>query len=45
MVIPALIGARLYARVSDATFRRLILVLLLISGIVLLASSLPKLIG
>jgi uncharacterized membrane protein YfcA len=45
MVIPALIGARLYARVSDAAFRRLILVLLLISGIVLLASSVPKLLG
>src|SRR6266404_2918990 len=43
MVFPALIGARLYARVSEATFRRLILVLLLISGIVLLASSVPKL--
>jgi uncharacterized membrane protein YfcA len=45
MVIPALIGARLYARFSDATFRRVVLVLLLISGLVLLVSSLPKLIG
>ncbi len=43
MVIPTLIGARLYARVSDATFRRLVLILLLLSGVVLLASSLPKL--
>jgi len=43
MAIPALIGARLYARFSDATFRRLILILLLISGLVLLASSVPKL--
>jgi uncharacterized membrane protein YfcA len=43
MVIPALIGARLYARVSDATFRRVVLILLLLSGVVLLASSLPKL--
>jgi len=45
MVIPALIGARLYAGFSDATFRRLILILLLISGLVLLASSVPKLLA
>jgi uncharacterized membrane protein YfcA len=43
MVIPALLGARLYARFSDAVFRRLVLVLLLISGVVLLISSVPKL--
>ena len=43
MAIPALIGARLYARFSDATFRRVVLILLLISGVVLLVSSLPKL--
>jgi hypothetical protein len=45
MVIPAILGARLYARFSDATFRRVVLVLLLISGVVLLASSLPKLLA
>lgn len=45
MIIPALIGARLYARFSDATFRHFILILLLISGCVLLASSVPKLLA
>jgi uncharacterized membrane protein YfcA len=45
VVVPALIGARLYARFSDATFRRLILILLLISGCALLASSVPKLLS
>ena len=45
MVIPAFLGARLYTRFSDATFRRLILILLLISGLVLLASSVPKLLA
>ena len=43
MAIPALIGARLYARFSEATFRRVVLTLLLISGVVLLISSLAKL--
>jgi uncharacterized membrane protein YfcA len=45
MTIPALIGARLYAGFSDAAFRRVVLILLLISGVVLLASSVPKLIN
>jgi hypothetical protein len=35
---------RLYTRFSDAGFRRLILVLLSLSGIVLLAASIPKLV-
>jgi uncharacterized protein len=43
MVIPAILGARLYARFSDAVFRRVLLILLLISGVVLLVSSVPKL--
>jgi uncharacterized protein len=43
MVIPAILGARLYARFSDAAFRRVVLLLLLISGVVLLVSSVPKL--
>lgn len=45
MVAPALIGIRLYARIDDAAFRRLVLILLLASGVVLLATSLPKLLG
>ncbi len=43
MVVPTLIGVRLYARFSDAGFRQLILGLLSISGVVLLAASVPHL--
>ena len=43
MVVPTLIGARLYRRFSDAAFRRLILILLTASGAVLVASTLPHL--
>jgi hypothetical protein len=39
MVVPTLIGARLYRRFSDAGFQRLVLILLTISGAVLVASS------
>lgn len=45
MLIPALFGAGLYARLDQATFRRLILILLLLAGTGLLASSLPRLIA
>ena len=45
MIVPTLIGARLYRRFSEAAFRRLVLVLLTLSGFVLLALSLPRLIG
>ena len=43
MVLPTLLGIRLYARFSDVGFRRLILVLLSLSGVVLLLASVPKL--
>jgi len=39
-LIGALLGARAYARVSPQTFQRVVLVMLLVSGCVLLASSL-----
>jgi uncharacterized membrane protein YfcA len=42
MLIPTLIGARLYLRFTDASFRRLILLLLTASGVVLVATSLPR---
>ena len=42
MVVPTLIGVRLYARFSDAGFRQLVLGLLSISGMVLLAASVPR---
>jgi uncharacterized membrane protein YfcA len=45
MLVPSLLGTRAYARLGHAAFQRLLLVLLLFSGIGLLASSLPHLIG
>jgi uncharacterized protein len=44
MLIPSLLGARMYIGISDASFRKVVLSLLTASGIALLASSLPKLI-
>jgi uncharacterized membrane protein YfcA len=44
MVIPSLIGARMYTKISDAAFRRLILAILSLTGISLLISSVPRLI-
>jgi uncharacterized membrane protein YfcA len=41
MLIPSLLGARLYLGVSDATFRAIVLGLLTLAGVALLASSLP----
>jgi uncharacterized protein len=43
MLVPTLIGARLYRRFSDAGFRRLILVLLTASGGILAGSALSRL--
>jgi len=45
MLIPVMLGARLYIGISDAAFRKLVLSLLMASGIALLASSLPKLLA
>lgn len=44
MLIPSLLGAKLYTKISDAAFRRLILVILAMTGIALLISSVPKLV-
>ncbi len=44
MVIPSLLGAKLYTKISDVAFRRLILIILSATGIALLISSVPKLI-
>ncbi len=43
MLVPVLLGARLYTGISEARFRQIVLGLLTVSGIVLLASSLPQL--
>ncbi|WP_332690560.1 sulfite exporter TauE/SafE family protein [Bosea sp. (in: a-proteobacteria)] len=45
MLIPTLLGTRLYIGISEAAFRRIVLGLLTLSGFALLASSLPKLAG
>jgi uncharacterized protein len=39
IVLPVWLGARLYARIDERTFRRIVTVLLLLSGVLLLASS------
>ncbi|KAG0922945.1 hypothetical protein G6F31_019713 [Rhizopus arrhizus] len=45
MLVPALLGARVYIGISEARFRQLVLSLLTASGIALLASSLPALLA
>ena len=45
MLIPALVGAKLYKKVSEAAFRRIVLGLLAISGIVLVASAARQLLA
>lgn len=42
MLIPTLLGARLYIGISEATFRRIVLGLLTVSGFAMLAAALPK---
>lgn len=43
LLIPAILGTRIYAGLSELAFRRIVLVLLTGSGLAMLASSLPKL--
>lgn len=43
IVVPALLGSRLYGRIDPIAFRRLVLALLIVSGIALLAVSIPAL--
>lgn len=43
-LVPAIVGQRLYRRFSDDAFRKLVLGLLTLSGLILVATSLPKLI-
>lgn len=45
MLVPTLLGARVYIGISEARFRQLVLGLLTASGIALLASSLPVLLA
>ncbi|TCZ56750.1 sulfite exporter TauE/SafE family protein [Roseicella aquatilis] len=43
MLVPSLLGTLLYRRISDAAFRRVVLGLLALSGLVLVATTLPRL--
>lgn len=43
MLVPTLLGARLYVGISEARFRQVVLGLLTVSGVVLLAAALPRL--
>jgi uncharacterized membrane protein YfcA len=43
MLVPTLLGTRLYAGISDVAFRRLVLGLLTLSGAAMLAASVPRL--
>ena len=45
MLVPTLIGTRVYIGISETTFRQIILVLLTISGVVMLGTSLPHLLA
>ena len=45
MVLPNLLGTRLYARISDLAFRRVVLVLLFVTGLALLATNVPLLLA
>ena len=43
MLVPSLLGARLYIGISEAIFRKIVLSLLTATGMALLASSMPRL--
>ncbi|KRC70786.1 Sulfite exporter TauE/SafE [compost metagenome] len=45
MLVPTLLGTRVYVGISDVTFRRVVLGLLTLSGFALLASSVPRLLA
>lgn len=45
LLIPSVLGTRVYIGLSDLAFRRVVLGLLAVSGAAMIASSLPRLIG
>jgi uncharacterized membrane protein YfcA len=45
LVIPAMLGARIYLGMSESQFRRVVLLLLSCAGVAMLAASLPALFG
>ena len=42
MLVPSFLGTRLYLGISEATFRRLVLMLLTASGVTLLGSAVSR---
>ena len=42
LLVPVLLGARLYHGISDARFRQIVLGMLTLSGVAMLVASLPK---
>ena len=45
MLVPVLLGARLYHGISDARFRQIVLGMLTLSGVAMLVASLPRVLG
>ncbi|MGO4556334.1 sulfite exporter TauE/SafE family protein, partial [Stenotrophomonas sp. 2YAF22] len=45
MLVPTLLGAKLYVGISEVRFRQIVLGLLTASGVAMLASSLPLLLS
>ena len=45
LLVPVLFGARVYVGLSEAAFRKLVLSLLSLSGLAMLASAVPRLLG
>jgi hypothetical protein len=45
VLIPSWLGARLYKGIADVAFRRIVLCLLAVSGVMLIASSVGQVIG
>lgn len=45
VVLPAMIGMRLYSRINQTQFRRTILAILTLAGAAMLASSMPQMLA
>jgi hypothetical protein len=45
LLVPSLIGARVYVGLSDLAFRRLVLSLLSLSGVAMLVAAVPRLLA
>jgi hypothetical protein len=43
LLLPSMLGTRLYVGLSEAGFRRVVLSLLTVSGLAMVAASLPQL--